>query len=242
MTENLRLKFAAGDVLTPADTNVSKNTTVTLATQPANQPSDNYYGWGGVNVTWDSKNDRWLSRDSGAYESNLQDGNLTGENQYIGTFYNFYTATAGTVTAETKINSNTSSDICPKGWYLPGHSTYNVDRRPGYFTIIVDTYKIVSSSDMQKSYISQDIYDSAEPKLRAFPFSIPNTGYINGSTGQHLAPRGARLHTQRLGGALTQGLMFRMCPDCGASSSLPDISSGRGESARMGLALRCLAK
>ena len=241
MTENLRLKFAAGDVLTPADTNVSKNTTVTLATQPANQPSDNYYGWGGVDVTWDSKNDRWLSRDSGAYESNLRDGNLTGENQYIGTFYNFYTATAGTVTAETQINSNTSSDICPKGWYLPGHSAYNVDRRPSYRILIVSTYGILSGTEIDSATISQAAYDVAAPRLHAFPFSIPNTGYINGNTGQHFGPRGAYFHTQRLGGALTQGLMFRMCPDC-ATGSLPDISSGRGEPARAGLALRCLAK
>ena len=178
MTENLRLTFKAGDVLTPADTDVSTNTTVTLATQPANQPSTNYYNWGaGTNTPTREQSDKWLSRTTGQMrESDTDAGNLTGENQLLGTYYNWYTATAGSGTYDTVTDwESVPYSICPNGWNLPINAGQS--RGWGYLFSTVYRFKIGANADAGAETF---------PKIVKFPFTIAASGRIDSNSGSIL--------------------------------------------------------
>ena len=170
--------FAAGDVLTPADTNVSTNTTVTLATQPANQPSTDYYNWGaGTDAPTREQSDKWLSRTSGQMrESDTDAGNLTGENQLLGTYYNWYTATAGSGTYDiTEDWQSVPDSICPNGWSLPIDSSQS--RGWGYLFSNVYRFKIGANTDAGAETF---------PKIVKFPFTIAASGRIDPNSGSTL--------------------------------------------------------
>ena len=184
MTENLRKEFTAGEILKPATTDVKTNTTVDLATQPYNQSSDNYYGWG---VASDSDLnastvDRWLSRSTKvgstwATETNPSRSDApkvdhTGEDQRLGVYYNWYTATASTgnwgITADL---AEATSSICPSGWQLPKH---NSDAK-SWLNLIKNTYSLVVTEGNGNS--------EAVNRLYSFPFNLPLSGFISYASG-----------------------------------------------------------
>ena len=102
MTQNLRFK---GTNLTPANSNVANNKTMT------------YYGL--------SNNDPGFSShcdvSNGTSNACIKDSG----SEEIGVHYNYYAATAGTVSG-TSNSTIATEDICPAGWKLPtGPSTTN---------------------------------------------------------------------------------------------------------------------
>ena len=118
MLQNLRLgadKTVASPsvTLTPEDSNVSVATTFNnKLPAPGKIPSTNY-----KKIT-DSVtgNDAWVY-DGWMYYCTPTTGDTT---QFVGCYYNWYTATAGTGTeASPERNNDATSSICPSGWVLP---------------------------------------------------------------------------------------------------------------------------
>ncbi len=97
MTQNLRL--VGPKTLDAATTNIASGETFNLATQNSNS-------WCSV-----------VSEEAAAtcYSQSL---NLSTGNTDYGTYYNWYTATAGSGTYDS-IDINVSSSICSRGWQLP---------------------------------------------------------------------------------------------------------------------------
>ena len=96
MTQNLNLY---NKTLTPADSDVSSNFTIP-----------------------DSSTDNWCTEDNAACAN--QSMALYSDNASYGTYYNWYTATAGTGTYEIT-SGNATSSICPTGWRLPTSTEFN---------------------------------------------------------------------------------------------------------------------
>ena len=97
MVENLRLNgpIPAAD-LNSTNTNVAAGSTFALTASDSG--------------TWCTS----YRADCDNQSMTLDTGNST-----YGTYYNWYAATAGTGTYETKAKVNASSSICPRGWRLP---------------------------------------------------------------------------------------------------------------------------
>ena len=240
MTENLRKEFTAGEVLKPETTDVQANTTVDLATQPYNQSSTNYYNWGsGVNgVTNQTKEslERWLSRstkkegiwatETNPTDSSVNKTDMTGEDQKIGVYYNFYTASAGTGKYELTERPATSS-ICPKNWKLPNNAYGSpLSMR----SLIKNTYHIISDDIAWDS-------DANLEALNAFPFSIPFAGginYVNGAIGGQKTSTG--LHSSYMTAGTNSKYVF-----IGWSNSRKLISAFEGDGRGAGRSIRCVA-
>ena len=103
MTQNLRL--AGPLTLTPENSNV-----VSSWEMPA-QPSGGDYDYG------------WVSGSSSSESSYNLIEYIDSEDEQIGTYYNYYVATAGTISGIYNSNEATSS-ICPKGWKMPSNQEF----------------------------------------------------------------------------------------------------------------------
>ena len=81
-----------------------------------------------------------------------------GENQYIGVYYQFQAATAGTGGAIATQNANSSDTFCPLGWQLPYNGTggdyYDKSRSWRY---LLDTYVIGGNQEAQNKSSSYPI-------------------------------------------------------------------------------------
>ena len=95
MTQNLRF---TGTTLTPADSNVASNTTLT------------YYSLDSTETSYADHCDSTIEYNYAC----IKDSGDTAK----GAWYNFAAATAGTITGSSNTN-NATYDICPKGWRLP---------------------------------------------------------------------------------------------------------------------------
>jgi hypothetical protein len=140
MIDNLKLELTDGMVLTPGDTDVSTDTTVDFdwdsfiygsAAHSGNFTTGGYLTKRGGGGPLPDSQDAWRQIDksnanhclkntgaynwgngSKAYNSNSKTG--------CGYFYNFYTATAGTLPETgTKTYYNAPGSMCPSGWKLP---------------------------------------------------------------------------------------------------------------------------
>ena len=119
MVQNLALGSTMKDtVLTSADSDVSTNFTI---------PSSNVYSsmwhggssaYGEVHVYLDES--KWILPPTtvGGATTYHNTGTPANQSQYIGAYYNWYTATAGTGT-NALASGNATGSICPKGWRLP---------------------------------------------------------------------------------------------------------------------------
>ena len=170
MTENLRKSFVANEVLTPATTDVLINTTVDTATQAPTQENNEIWATETSTPTQEQV-DRWLSRGTSGATGNMLENSVvsdaarrTGENQKIGIYYNWFTATAGTGTYAMDANGATaSSSICPRNWQLPRHQNKNS------WAELLSTYGIAE--------------EGSDYPLQAFPLSLPYAGFVNGISG-----------------------------------------------------------
>jgi uncharacterized protein (TIGR02145 family) len=131
--DNLKLELVDGMTLTPSDTDVGSNTTVSLAaggltanfttsgyltadnTDSSGNNYDNYNAWRQVDPSSaigckDNLGFDYFDHDELAYNTNSKTG--------CGYLYNFYTAAAGTA-SNTVTSGTASGSICPAGWRLP---------------------------------------------------------------------------------------------------------------------------
>ena len=119
MLQNLRIGTSA-ITLTPADSDVSANFAIPAS---AIQSSGNT-SWTTANaVRIYNNNNTWIAPTSSGNNATINTtGTPPSQSQYIGNYYNWYTATAGTGTAA-MTSGNATSSICPKGWRLPTGDT-----------------------------------------------------------------------------------------------------------------------
>ncbi|MBR0416031.1 hypothetical protein IJI64_02610 [Candidatus Saccharibacteria bacterium] len=190
MTENLRLSWSSSKTLTSADTNINttNSKTIDVATQAISTngvPSTTEINAWKEGATAGGNWNRYLSRSNGSHtetnpsQSGAAATNLTGENQLIGTYYNWYTSTLGSLNSTTEtpnIGVNAPDDICPKGWQLPRYTGSG-----SWMTLIRDTYSIITTQGDQSTL--PDGKTDANTKLHAFPFSIPYSGYVARESG-----------------------------------------------------------
>ena len=153
MTDSLALVGASGGtILTPADSNVSNNFTLSA-----------------------SNSGTWCTTSSAACDN--QSMVLDSGNTSYGAYYNWYSATAGTGQYSTS-SGNAPSSICPKGWRLPKggssgefqalrnvytSSTFGDDWRNTPLNFVFAGYRNGSSTDNASTigyYWSSTTYDS----------------------------------------------------------------------------------
>jgi uncharacterized protein (TIGR02145 family) len=136
MIDNLKLELYTGMVLTPDDTNVVNNTTISLATSglsgnfttvattsltqngTSNPTNPNFDAWRQVNP---SNTTYCLGNTNDSLSGSGVTLNSIGSKTGCGYLYNWYTAVAGsaTQTSHTKAGNTAQSSICPAGWRLP---------------------------------------------------------------------------------------------------------------------------
>lgn len=160
MVENLRLEFDGKTELTSRDTNVASSITPD-ATQPADATDLEKEIWKTTNANRTKENvDRWLSKASDLTV------NVGDETQKTGTFYNFYTAVAGTVDYNLTNGSIANGDICPANWRLPAY------QHSGSFQgLIKDAYHLVEQQGAQSNSVANDM-------IQDIPISIPASGRV----------------------------------------------------------------
>ena len=125
---------------------------------------------------------QWLSRSTnGVREDDVPDfpnDQKTGENQKIGTYYNWHTATAGTGEGLISEGDVAPASICPRGWQLP-RATGN-----GSWSLLVkDVYNIIVNDGNQA--VVPDGNLEANTIFHKKPFSVPYSGetyYYTGLT------------------------------------------------------------
>ena len=115
-------------------------------------------------------------------------GNAVGYygNMYIGTYYNWYAATAETGTWATGASGaqNASSSICPAGWQLPVNGQEN-DKSWG--KLIMTSYKLINTQGDQNAHPEyNDFNSSTEPskRMHELPLSIPFSGNYGWNDGK----------------------------------------------------------
>ena len=134
MVQNLALGGSSAITLTPADSNVTANFTL--------EPSSDSFGTtndaAGININRMHDNgNTWIDSSNTVQTS----GTPPSQTQYIGNYYNWYTATAGSGTYEmSTYDDNTTSSICPKGWRLPTGGAINATTGNGEFQQLYDAY------------------------------------------------------------------------------------------------------
>ncbi|MBQ2643926.1 hypothetical protein IJG11_03410, partial [Candidatus Saccharibacteria bacterium] len=195
MTENLRLSWSSSRTLTSADTNINttNSKTIDVATQATSTngvPSTTEINAWKEGATAGGNWNRYLSRSNGSHtetnpsQSGAAATNLTGEDQLIGTYYNWYTSTLGSLNSTTEtpnIGVNAPDDICPKGWQLPRYSavdgTSTTAPNKSWMYLIRDTYEVITTQGDQGSS------STANAQLHAFPFSLPYSGGVARGSG-----------------------------------------------------------
>ena len=100
---------------------------------------------------------------------------------YIGKYYNWYAATAGTGTynmaTDGNANSQASGSICPSGWGLPYDYNYTAGRGNSWYNLLITSYNLtVQTSD-------GDADTANSMKVRQAPLSLPLSGYYYWSYG-----------------------------------------------------------
>lgn len=119
MTSNLRLGRNDANPatttinLTPDDSNVTQNRTITAYDFVSHNSSNCYGPYNPASPTSDNG--------PGYTTPCMHSKDTTSGNNTIGVWYNYATATAGTIAnpGNTTITTEATEDICPKGWRLP---------------------------------------------------------------------------------------------------------------------------
>ena len=118
MVQNLALGGTTPITLTPADSNVSANFTLSASSNSFGTTNDA----AGININrMHSNGDTWITPITPGSDSTINtSGTPPSQTQYQGNYYNLFTATAGSgAYAMPASNQDTIQSICPKGWRLP---------------------------------------------------------------------------------------------------------------------------
>ena len=136
MVQNLSLGGTSPITLTPADSNVSANWVLDASSSSFGTTNDA----AGINIKRinSTYQNAWVDENNAIQAT----GTPPSQTQYIGNYYNWYTATAGSGTyAMGTMGDNALQSICPKGWRLPtGGATADTE-----FQQLYDAYGSYSS-------------------------------------------------------------------------------------------------
>ena len=132
MVQNLALGGDTAMNLTPENTDITKD--FTLEGHDAS--------WGGSNSAAGTNINRMYSNGTAWMDGNtkMTSGTPPSATQYMGNYYNWYTATAGTGTYASAANTIASESICPKGWRLPTGGAINATTGNGEFQALYNVY------------------------------------------------------------------------------------------------------
>ena len=125
MVQNLALTSPNGYTLTPADSDVSSEFVIEpgVINSTGETWRDEYEDKKHI---FDAGN-TWIEPTSAGSNANVKTtGTPPNEGQYIGAYYSYYTATAGTGPRSLE-SGDAPSSICPKGWKLPTSGTTTSD-------------------------------------------------------------------------------------------------------------------
>lgn len=166
MIENLRLGSTATTTLTPTDSNVTANFTLSASTNPAAWCTN----WNATCIDQSLLNSD--NTTNSVANMTTADANIYS----YGNYYNWYSATAGTG-IYSMTSRNATSAICPIGWRLPAHAEANTD-----------FYKLASTiSGKTLDFTSIDTYwtdadaETVRSALQSYPNNFIASGAVNGS-------------------------------------------------------------
>lgn len=145
MVQNLDLDLSTSKTLTDSDTNLvsasswtptrntwtSTGSTTGTSSAYSYSPGDIWYVDGTTSTT---------TRPSNAIEAAVR---------YVGNFYNWYAATAGSQKSGMSANQEATDSICPKGWKLPYSGTAQTGSKS--FLYLLTSYNIATSSEASVS-------------------------------------------------------------------------------------------
>ena len=157
MVQNLRLGGSSAITLTPANTNITSNFTLSATTNSFGTTNDA----AGININRQNSTyqNAWVD-DNNAIQTT---GTPPSQTQYIGNYYNWYTATASSGTyAISTTGQNAAQSICPKGWRLPTGGDINTTTGNGEFQKLYNTYENADDFAVNTSAVlSGRWYDSS---------------------------------------------------------------------------------
>ena len=138
MVKNLRLGGSSSITLTPADSEITANLTLSASSNSFGNTNEAT----GVNIIRMHDNgSTWVTPTiQGANSTVNTTGIPPSQTQYIGNYYNWYTATAGSGTYSTDTNVIAVQSICPKGWRLPTGGAVNAATGNGESQQLYDVY------------------------------------------------------------------------------------------------------
>lgn len=192
-------------------------------------------------VGYENIYNQWLSRSTkGLREddvSSMPANRKTGENQKLGTYYNWYTATAGTGTSAAKTGFTAPADICPKGWQLARGSIdhdYGTQSVNGSWMYVIRTiyHLIVNQGD-------QSSVDQGNPEanniVKSIPFSVPRSGYVDYIDGSTSNQGNIGISWSAFAGSNAYARDSLI-------SGITNIRPSGADSRSFGFSIRCLAK
>jgi len=169
MTQNLRLD--------PSTANITSANT--------NSPSADFL----TEIASSSSSDTWCTANSAECVDTVtfNTGNLGTEYDAYGTYYNWYTATAGNGTYSlSTLNTSTSGDICPSGWHLPtAGSSANFENSDFYklSRAVIGADPASGNANQPYWYNTPDASEGANASqaMRSAPNNFLYSGYYFGS-------------------------------------------------------------
>ena len=135
MAQNLRLGGTSAMTLTPADSNVTSNYTLPASTNSFSTSASNNTAQ--INTT---HNNIWING-----TTVNTSGIPTNQTQYVGVYYNWQAATAGSGTSSTGSYERVTQSVCPKGWRLPNGGAIDTIAVNGEFQQLYDAYGSAST-------------------------------------------------------------------------------------------------
>ena len=183
MIENLRLGSNSPITLTPADSNVTADFTLSATTNPTTTAWCTTTDANCYNQSMLSSNN--TTNPVANMDSATLDGNVSTGIYSYGNYYNWYSATAGTGTYSTSTNNTSvASSVCPVGWHLPiGGRKANVNNSEFW-----QLPRAIIGSD-PANFANDYFYYTGDPEgtnasklLRTYPNNFLYSGYVYGSS------------------------------------------------------------
>ncbi|MBQ6320946.1 hypothetical protein IJI17_01845 [Candidatus Saccharibacteria bacterium] len=167
MAENLDLDLDTVETLTSNDSDVTQDWTPDLVTITSSF----------VDATTPRFYDSGLDYVVGNSTTALTDAswNVEHASQYVGNYYNWYAATAGSGTSEMSDMAAPNS-ICPKGWGLPGWESV----KPGsWYGLLMLTYAEGRTDSGEGSSWAKGSLVNSTSRFETLPISLVISGYYS---------------------------------------------------------------
>lgn len=147
-------------------------------------------GWENVAALTASQNGNFLQENSTAVYNGEYDAHYL-----VGTYYNLYAATAGSLEKGMIDGDSVSSSICPRGWQLPqsGITSAGLNDSNLTFTNLLNIYgwgPWVEADYAPDGYLDSNFTSTTGYSLWRAPFHLSYSGYIYSSGGDNAVGNG----------------------------------------------------